>query len=939
MFESLEKPSALRLTLFNKCDEQKTTLKGESGVVPRQNLSHSMALPKFSLVLASAVLAGCGLGSSTDNTKFCPVTSDGAVAYVKRPLLFDDNDPNALQQDDLRQPQAFRPGARLFLKASTLPDAQESDITSSVFAGAEFLNDDGELLYDVKDLSVSADGSQLVFAMRAPEDENLDEDEQPKWNIWRYDLTTCSLEPVIPAGATAEAGHDISPAFLPDGRIIYASTRQQTGKAILLDEGKPQYSALVDERALANNNIAAFSLHVMESDGSNIQQLTFNQSHDLDPVVMPDGRIVFSRWDNQRGTRNNGYNLYRINPNGYGLEYLYGRHSHDSGDDGSEVQYIKPSLAANGQIISSLRDLRSSSLATRPSELDIDFFIEADLDTRGNAGVGQQALIDGLRTDASIGLAGAYANIFPLNDGSSRLLASYSPCRVRATLPPDAAPGTVNTALPEACSADKLADSANFEAAPPLYGLWLRDGDTQRPIVLGEEGQMISEAVLVSSSRLPTFIGHPSLDSEAETLAQEGLGVISIRSVYDIDGQDTSPAGIAALADPVQTPPNMRPVQFVRIEKAVSIPDDQTRDFDNSAFGNNQRYMREILGYAPVEPDGSVQVAVPANVAFNISLLDGNGRRLASAAPHFNWLSVAPGETLSCKGCHTATSELPHGRHNAGPDSAHAGAPTTGAPYPNTEAALFADLGDSMAEIYTRVRGLRRLSPDIVYQDDWSASNKAAAFSFVYADLSTAPPIAQAACETTWSSLCRVTINYPEHIHPLWSVDRRVYDNDGVTLVQDNTCTTCHNNVDAMDVTQIPAAQLDLSNGASDIEANQFKSYRELLFADNQQEIVGGLLQDVMVDSGNFQTDPDTGELILDENDNPIPILVPVNVASSLNFAGANSALNAQFFARFATGGAHADYLSAAELRLLSEWLDIGAQYWNNPFALGVPLN
>ena len=29
---------------------------------------------------------------------------------------------------------------------------------------------------------------------------------------------------------------------------------------------------------------------------------------------------------------------------------------------------------------------------------------------------------------------------------------------------------------------------------------------------------------------------------------------------------------------------------------------------------------------------------------------------------------------------------------------------------------------------------------------------------------------------------------------------------------------------------------------------------------------------------------------------------------------------------------AHTGMLSAAELRLLSEWLDIGAQYFNNPF-------
>jgi hypothetical protein len=39
---------------------------------------------------------------------------------------------------------------------------------------------------------------------------------------------------------------------------------------------------------------------------------------------------------------------------------------------------------------------------------------------------------------------------------------------------------------------------------------------------------------------------------------------------------------------------------------------------------------------------------------------------------------------------------------------------------------------------------------------------------------------------------------------------------------------------------------------------------------------------------------------------------------------------------KFVTGGSHAGWLSAAELRLISEWLDIGAQYFNDPFA--VPL-
>ncbi len=49
-----------------------------------------------------------------------------------------------------------------------------------------------------------------------------------------------------------------------------------------------------------------------------------------------------------------------------------------------------------------------------------------------------------------------------------------------------------------------------------------------------------------------------------------------------------------------------------------------------------------------------------------------------------------------------------------------------------------------------------------------------------------------------------------------------------------------------------------------------------------------------------------------------------------MSIVGANA--SPQFFDRFAPGGTHAGYLSDAELRLISEWLDIGGQYFNNPF-------
>jgi hypothetical protein len=64
-----------------------------------------------------------------------------------------------------------------------------------------------------------------------------------------------------------------------------------------------------------------------------------------------------------------------------------------------------------------------------------------------------------------------------------------------------------------------------------------------------------------------------------------------------------------------------------------------------------------------------------------------------------------------------------------------------------------------------------------------------------------------------------------------------------------------------------------------------------------------------------------------------------------MNAGAANGALSKQFFACLTTGACgagmvpHAGMMTADELRLVSEWLDIGAQYFNNPFDPMVPVN
>jgi hypothetical protein len=233
-------------------------------------------------------------------------------------------------------------------------------------------------------------------------------------------------------------------------------------------------------------------------------------------------------------------------------------------------------------------------------------------------------------------------------------------------------------------------------------------------------------------------------------------------------------------------------------------------------------------------------------------------------------------------------------------------------------------MGETMAEVFARINEVRRPTPDVIYADEWSGdavNPKPDSFAYAYADLQTSPPISEV-CASEWAANCRIVINYEQHIHPIWGVDREI-ENPGTT------CTNCHSNTDAEGAAVVPMAQLDLSDGPSPDEPLHFKAYRELLYPDNEQELIDDALIDRLVDSGEILRDGE-GNPILDEdgNEQPTPpVTVAVRPSMSVNGARAST-----FFDVFAEGGTHEDRLTPAELRLIAEWLDIGGQYFNNPF-------
>jgi hypothetical protein len=853
----------------------------------------------------SLLLAGCSGGGNVDigsGQKADPSTIDFPIAYVKRAIP----DPTA---DDARDMRTFNVDADLYVKDRADASVPEVSITEATTRTGE---------WDIRDLDVAFDGRKLLFAMRGPIVPNGDEEDQPTWNVWEYTFSTRTLRRVIASDAIAEEGHDVAPHYLPDGRIVFSSTRQRTSKAILLDEGKPQFDAQTEDR-----REPSFLLHVMNADGTNIRQISFGQSHDLDPTVLSSGRILWSRWDTAPGR--SAIHLYTANPDGTDLQLHYGALSHLTGTANSEIQFLKPREMPDGSILALIRPYTDADLGGDLVQIDARNYVENAQPVAASAGLAgpAQRAVTGndVRTVPGVSPGGRFASAFPLWDGSGRIAVSWTPCRAQIA-------GQLRP-----CTEDTLRDPA-VQIAPPQYSLWMYDTIRRAflPIVPPEENRMITELVVAQPRTAPVVILDRVAGVNADAaFVSEGVGILDIRSVYDVTGVDTAQPNTATLANPMLRTAAQRPARFIRLEKAVSQPDDDVLDLDGSAFGASG-FMREILGYAMVEPDGSVRMKVPANVAFQISVLDGEGKRLSPV--HRNWLQVRPGEVLSCNGCHARAAQNPRSHGRAGLFAAAWPGATSGT-FPGADPTLAPQSGETMAQTRARLTCLlagpdrcKSTSVDVSFEDTWtdpvaSGRPKDPSFSWRYADLTTPVPTTPE-CTTRWTSGCRITINYAQHLHPLWSKPRQALAADGITVLADNTCTRCHGPRDAANLVQVPAGQLDLTDGPSDDDADQLKSYRELLFTDNAQEVSMGALRDTLVTTG---VDPVTG----------LPIQQAVTVPPSA-IAG-NARGSTRFFGRFGTGGTHAGYMTPAELRLVAEWLDIGAQYFNNPFDPAAPRN
>ena len=151
----------------------------------------------------------------------------------------------------------------------------------------------------VRNPDVSYDGRTIVFSMRnGPAD---------GYHVYTVNADGSGLRQLTSAPGVS----DIDPVWLPDGDIVFASTRE------------PKY-------CMCNRHIMC-NLFRMKPDGSNIHQIGKSTLFEGHPRVMSDGRILYDRWEYVDRNFGDAQGLWTCNPDGTNHQLYWGNNTTSPG--------------------------------------------------------------------------------------------------------------------------------------------------------------------------------------------------------------------------------------------------------------------------------------------------------------------------------------------------------------------------------------------------------------------------------------------------------------------------------------------------------------------------------------------------------------------------------------------------------------------------------
>ena len=143
----------------------------------------------------------------------------------------------------------------------------------------------------VRDPAVHYDGRTIVFSYR-------------RGGTDTYHLYTINADGSGLRQLTDGIYDDFEPAWLPDGGIVFVSAR-----------GKRWVQCWLTQVA---------NIFRCDADGRNIRQLSANLEHDNTPWPLPDGRILYMRWEYVDRNQVNYHHLWTMNPDGTGQTIYFG---------------------------------------------------------------------------------------------------------------------------------------------------------------------------------------------------------------------------------------------------------------------------------------------------------------------------------------------------------------------------------------------------------------------------------------------------------------------------------------------------------------------------------------------------------------------------------------------------------------------------------------
>ena len=329
--------------------------------------------------------------------------------------------------------------------------------------------------------------------------------------------------------------------------------------------------------------------------GANVERVSYNQSNDFDPELLADGRIVYTRWEHF-GTMNR-FPLFFTHPDGSGTFHLFGPHDRN---------FFHPVPTPDGRLVaieSTMIEGDSGPLAVlKPEEGPAD-------PATGTYAQHWNVLTPQINNDGEPWPYGAFK--YPRPIGGNLFVASY-------TLPA-ATEGDVDYALYTFTLKQTGAGTPSDPATFSIENLTFLYND---PNTNEYDAQLLAP--------------HPKPPVIASTLDKtKDYGVFLAQDVFNRgtnDGQERPQRGV----DPIDS-----------IAVMTAIP---TRPGDMNDFSANDFEKRALIGFAPVESDGSFRIKVPANTPISFATLDSQGRGFVVKRTH---LYVRPGEEFNkCVGCH-----------------------------------------------------------------------------------------------------------------------------------------------------------------------------------------------------------------------------------------------------------------------------------------------